>query len=374
MSRPPEVPRLNYRALEGTNTKTRRLAYLTAILKMVKSDAVGERSLLIRLTRWSQQHRKELQSYWVQTGEVSSTRRNSAGARYLHLATQLGLIVSVAGAYRVTRRGRVLLALLEPHPINANPFFLNPAERLYYTHLLLERDADAFLTVTDRLLNQPGVSLAWLQKTFQADFLYRLGQKIASSSDEKLRQELLQRQVEVRGWTKPERYAEHLVPPRLNWLLDLGFLDPDRFKIHHYELTAAGKQFLTTLLHPSDDGFSDVTDEWLSSAFWEVAVEKLLDLHSLLEWDAVDEASLQNVLGDLLRDTFQVFRHTFVPKVAFTQALAYMSCRLILEHRIRVSPARLRKWFASPQVLNGRRYEVRFSPRENESYLLATAV
>ncbi|MDQ7029050.1 MAG: hypothetical protein Q9O62_04395 [Ardenticatenia bacterium] len=313
----PEWARLSYRAIEGTYTKTRRLAYLTAILNRLKNDGVGERPLLTRLTRWNQKHREALQRYWAHTGEVSSTRRNSAGARYVHLATQSGLIVSVAGAYRVTRRGRVVLALLEYH---------------------------------------------------------RLGQKIAGSPDERLRQELLQRQTEVQGWKQPKRYAEHLVPPRLNWLLDLGFLDPDRFRTHHYELTLAGRQFLTTLLHPRNEGFSDVTDEWLSSTFWEVAVETLLDLSSLLEWDAVDEAFLRSVLGDLLSDTFQAFRHTFVPKVTLTQAFVYVSCRLILEHRIRASPTRLRRWFASPQILNGRRYEVRFSPRENESYLLATTV
>ena len=199
--------RLAYRALEGTNTKTRRLAYLTAIISMLGRDGMSERLLLTRMVRWSQEHKSDLDDYWVQTGEVTSTRRNSSGTRYLHLATKLGLIAPVAGAYRVTRIGRVLPALIERHAINANPFFLTQAEHLFYVHLLLERDADVILTITGRLVEQPGISLAQLQRTFQEDFLDRLSRKIESSSDERLKQNLLQRRDEVKAWTKPGRYA-----------------------------------------------------------------------------------------------------------------------------------------------------------------------
>ena len=373
MDRSAGVPRLSYRALEGTNTKTRRLAYLAAILTMLRRDGLSERLLLTQLVRWSQEHKSDLDDYWVQTGEVTSTRRNSSGARYLHLATRLGLVVPIAGAYRVTRIGRVLLALLERHPVSTNPFFLTSTERLYYAHLLLERDADVLLTVADRLLEQPGVSLAQLQQVFQADFLHRLSRKIENSPDERLKRELLDRRTEAKAWTKPERYAEHLVPPRLNWLLDLDLLEAGKFRRHCYELTPSGRCFLATLPHTGHNGFSDITSEWLESVFWEVATGELLGIKPLKDWDEVDETALHAILTGLLKDAFQTFRYSRIPKVSLSQALVCLSMRLILEHQIAASPTRLTMWLSSPQVLDGPRYEVRFSPRENESYLLATA-
>ncbi len=150
--------RLAYRALEGTNTKTRRLAYLTAIISTLKRDSLGERLLLSRLVRWSQEHKQHLTSYRVQTGEVTLTRRNSAGARYLHLATNLGLIAPISSAYRATRIGLVLFALDGNYGVGYNPFFLTKVERLFYTYTLLKSDADVLLTITDNLLQHPGIS------------------------------------------------------------------------------------------------------------------------------------------------------------------------------------------------------------------------
>jgi len=366
-------PRLAYRALEGTNTKTRRLAYLTAIVSMLRRSSLGERLLLSRLVRWSQEHKQHLASYWVQTGEVTSTRRNSAGARYLHLAVTLGLIAPISGAYRATRMGLVLLALNDHHGVGYNPFFLAKVERLFYTYMLLERDADILLTITDSLLKHPGISLARLQQTFQEDFLSRVSLKIELGQDSKLKQYLLERRAEVREWKNPKRYAEHIVPPRLNWLLDLGFLEPEQFKRHRYFLTEAGRRFLETLPRPGGK-FSDVTDEWLVLDFWPSAAGGLLSIEPLVEWDQIDEINRQKACAQLLVETFKAFQHTIVPKVSLTQALFYLSVKLILEHRMGAAPEHLREWLSSPRTLNGRRYEVRFSPQENASYLIATPV
>jgi hypothetical protein len=367
-------PRLAYRALEGTNTKTRRLAYLTAVIAMLGQNSLGERLLLSRIVQWSQEHKRHLASYWVQTGEVTSTRRNSAGARYLNLATNLGLIAPIVGTYRATRIGLVLFALTEKQGVSQNPFFPTKIEQLFYIYLLLERDADVLLTITDGLLEQPGISLAHLQRTFQEDFLNRISQKIELSRDEILRQHLLERRAEVRGWKKPGRYAEHIVPPRLNWLLDLDILKPGQFGQHRYFLAETGHRFLEALPRPENGSFTDVTDEWLASSFWLVAASELLNIEPLARWSQVDETDRQEICAQLLRETFRAFQHTVVPKVSLTQALLYLSMKLILEHQIGTAPDCLKEWLSSPRVLDGRRYEVRFSPRENASYVIATPV
>jgi hypothetical protein len=365
---------LDYRALEGTNTKTRRLAYLTAVILTLRRNSLGKRLLLSKLLQWSQEHKHHLASYWVQTGEVTSTRRNSAGARYLHLATNLGLIAPIADAYRATRMGLVLFALTKKQAVNQNPFFPTKVEQLFYIYLLLERDADVLLTITDGLLGQPGIPLACLQRSFQENFLNRVSQKIQLSRDEILRQHLLERRAEVRGWKRPERYAEHIVPPRLNWLLDLDLLKPGQFRGHRYFLTETGHRFLEALPRPGNGSFTDVTDEWLASDFWLVAASELMNIEPLTKWNQVDETDRQKVCAQLLRETFRAFQHTVVPKVSLTQTLLYLSVKLILEHKIGAAPDYLREWLSSPRVLNGHRYEVRFSPRENASYVTATSL
>jgi len=370
MEQQPTLQGMDYRALEGTNTKTRRLAYPTAIVSMLGRSSLGERVLLAKIARWSQDHRSDLEAYWVQTGEVTSTRRNSAGARYLHLATNLGLIAPISGAYRTTRIGLVLFAIVEEGNTDTNPFFLGQAERLFYLYLLLDRDADVLLTITDYVTEAAGASLAQIQGDFREAFINRLGHKLAISRDGTLRRSLLERRGEVERWTKPKRYAEHIVPPRLNWLLDLDFLEPGRFKRHRYFFTDAGNCFLSTLPRLGDTQFSDIGDEWLTSDFWTIAVWALLDTEALMWWDQLDDESRREICAPLLEETFKAFRHTVVPKVSLTQALLYLGLRLALEHKTAASLASLIKWLSAPRILNGRRYEVRFSPRENESYLI----
>jgi hypothetical protein len=364
------LERLDYRAVEGTNTKTRRLAYLTAIVSMLGHNSLGKRVLLTRIARWSQDHRPDLSTYWVQTGEVTSTRRNSAGARYLHLTMNLGLSAPISGAYRATRVGLVLFALIDEKRTNANPFFLTHAECIFYLYLLLDQDADILLTVTDYLEEHPGASLAQLQRDFQEAFLHRLNHKISLSRDDIVRQSLLERRGQVESWRKPERYAEHIVPPRLNWLLDLGFLEPGRFRRHRYFFTETGRGFLSELPRLGDSQLRDVSGDWLESDFWMAVACGSIDKEALVRWDQVDGERRQEVCAPLLEDVFKAFRHTAVPKVSLTQALLYLGVRLVLEQGIGAGPASLKTWLSAPQTLDGRRYEVRFSPRENESYLI----
>ena len=364
------LERLDYRAVEGTNTKTRRLAYLTAIVSMLGHKSWEERGLLARIAQWSQDHRPDLGAYWVQTGEITSTRRNSAGARYLHLATNLGLTAPISGSYRTTRVGLVLFALIDEKGTNTNPFFLTHAECLFYLYLLLDQDADILLTVTDYLEEHPGASLAQLQRDFQEAFLHRLSQKITLSRDDIVRQSLLERRGQVERWRKPERYAEHIVPPRLNWLLDLGFLEPGRFRRHRYFFTEAERRFLSVLPRLGGSQLRDVSRDWLESDFWMAATWGLADKEALTRWDQVDDERRREVCAPLLEEVFRAFRHTAIPKVSLTQALLYLSVKLILEEGIVAGPASLTKWLSASRTLHGFRYEVRFSPRENESYLI----
>jgi hypothetical protein len=372
MSRASASSRLTYRALDGTNTKTRRLAYLTTMISILGRRSLGERVFLARLVRWNREHKRHLNDYWVQTGEITSTRHNSAGARYLRLATDLRLIASVSAAYRTTRIGLVLHALIRKLGSDNNPFFLTNVEQLFYMYTLLGKDADILLTVIDGVTDHLGVSLAHLQRTFQERFLERVNQKFTLSQNKMLKQLLLQRRMEIKDWRRPERYAEHLVPPRLNWLLDLGLLEPEPFTRHRYFLTEKGKRFIESLFRPKGASFSDVNDRWLASEFWLTTVPELLEIKPLTDWKQLDEKRRRTLCAQLLQEAFEAFRHTVVPKISLTQALLYLSTALMLEYQIGVGPFHLREWLSTSKTLDSYRYQIRSSPRENVSYLIVT--
>ena len=365
--------KLQYRAIEGTNTQTRRLAYLTAIVSALRHESFSRQFLLTKLVQWNEEHKGDLEKYLVKTGEV---RRNSAGAHYLELTTKLGIITPIAGAYRVTRIGLVLYELIQRYKRNDNPFVLNDVEKIFYTYQLLGRDADMLLTIMDHIAQAEESSLSQLQKSFQKDFLRRLEQKSPVCQDESVRQRLLERRIEVSDkWMKPELYAEHLVPPRLNWLLDLGFLKQNEFRRHHYVFGAKGTDLLSAIPTLECGSFHhDITERWLASEYWEIAARTLAHIESQVYWERIDEEQKCNLAKPLLLEIFEVFRYSSVPKVSLTQALLYLGIRILLDHKIIVCPATLGDWLSLPRMIDRRRYAVRFSPRENESYITVTAI
>jgi len=364
--------KLYYRAIEGTNTKTRRLAYLTAILKELRQSSLSEQVLLNRIVTWSLDHQADIYNYYVHTGEITSTRKNSAGTHYLEVTTRAKLIVPLAGMYRITRIGSVLIALImRTYQPNPNPFFLTVPEKLFYSYCLLKTDADLLLTVVDSLFERRDISLAILQETFKENFLRRLNNKLLSVQDEALRQQLRDRKLKVEDeWKKPERYAEHIVPPRLNWLLDLGFLKAVPFRHHGFEFTDEAQQFISALPHFGEFCLHDVTDQWLDLEYWKVAASTLAGFEFSKNWKEVDEEKQYSLMRTLLAEAFSVFRYAVVPKISLLQIMLYLSIRLLLEHQISAGPSVLTEWFSSAPVIDGQRYEVRLSPRENESYLI----
>jgi len=363
-------PRLEYRVLENTNTQTRRLAYVTALISILGRRSLPEKVLLARILRWGQAHQERLNQYWVQTGAVGSTRRNSAGARYLDLASKLGLIASISGEYHLTQVGLALSALKNVE--QGNPFVLTDAERLFYTYLLLEKDADVLLTILRRLQEQPGIGLSALQKIYQQDFVNRLIVKGRVVEDEHLREQLRDRRLAIEaGWKKPARYAEHIVPPRLNWLLDLGFLEPTAFQRHRYHLTNAGVTLIENLPH-FDKAFYDVSATWLSGDFWRLTPRSLLNIQNARPWNSLNEEEQLTVCAPRLKEAFGIFQRSMVPKVSLMQALFYITVRLILEDHILVSFADLTHWLSVPRTIEGWCYQARLSPQENVSYIVMT--
>lgn len=359
---------MDYRAIEATNTKTRRLAYLQALTLILKNRTYTRPQLLEKIANWNKANLQDLKSYWVTTGEVTSTRQNSAGSRYIDLAMGLGVIAHISGVYRCTRLGRVLITLLDQTEENTeNAFQLTIASRMFFTYLLLQKDADLLLLLTDSIESHTKLSLAPMQRQFKELFLERLNLKIELSSDEKTRRILIDRRREVDAWKKPERYAEHLIPPRLNWLLDLLWLDPEGFAQHTYSFTQHGSAFVRSfpLL---DKKIRDIDTSWLENDFW-LSLPKLVENSNARLWTELPLSEKVTLAANLLRIAFKSFRLTGVPRISRMPTLLYI-CLSLSNIGITVTPKQFSDWLAQNQKLENARYEVRTSPRENESYIV----
>jgi len=196
--------------------------------------------------------------------------------------------------------------------------------------------------------------------------------KISASSQEPLRRLLLDRHTEIKTtWKNPERYAEHIVPPRLHWLLDLGLLDLKREKNSiTYKLTGAGQRFMEALPKFSSPPKPEVTNQWLGTRFFSEVGPILISADHFRQWDNVDDTIRMEVCRKYLSVAFSEFRKTSLPKISLTQGLMYLCLRFATDSHLLANPQDLVQWFRTPRILGSYKYEVRTSARENEAYFV----
>lgn len=351
------------------NTQVRRLGYVSAILSILSNRTFNETLLLDRLQNWSVEHKSELAEYVNTQGEIKPTRRKTAAKRYLNFSVSLGIVGRIAGACRVTRFGKILLPFLGEKKSN-NRFLLDLPERCFYLYWLLVHDSDRMMTVLDMLTKSSGQTLACYQREFQEYYLHRLDIRISAETGRIAREMLALRNRVAHEWRQPERYAESIVPPRINWLVDLGLARISMTRGTPAELTPEGVRLTNELPQLDSSDIHDVKPIWLRQAFFTTA-SHLFGYEGKIEWQSMAWTDKKTLLDSLIPNTFSTLRSTPARKVTLFPALFHMALHLAETHHIWANMEEIQVDLEQHSKEVDSRYEVRFSHRENESYLIA---
>lgn len=348
------------------NTQVRRLGYVSGLLTILGSRTLSELLLLERLQTWSVKHEDALRTYPYRQGQIKPTRQMTGAKRYTELALSLGLVGKIAGAYRVTRFGRSLLPFL-----GSNTFALSLIEKVSYLYWLVIRDEDRLLTVLEMLTEKPEQSLALLQRNFQDRYVRRLTARTATVDERIAREMLVVRNRVTREWKSPERYAENIVPPRINWLADLGLACiAEGVRGRPVQLTLQGSQFLDALPTAVGSNIHQAGTAWCRNTFFSAAAPILSGQHGC-NWSDLPANERHDLLDDLTPRAFAILRTSPAPKVSLYPSLMYIALVLASENVVWANIEELQRDLDTYGREASSRYEVRFSHRENEAYLIA---
>ena len=373
--------KISYREIVISNSLVRRLRYLSQILHFVGARSLNEDILVAKLRRWGNTYANSLENYKYNTGTIHSLEKRGStllSTSYLDTAVKFGLLSKISNVYQLTRTGRILLNLLNDKPNKElNSLCLDENERIFYIYQILQHDADTLLTIVNILQSLENPSLTNLKKSFQQAFLNRLKEKISTSSQEYITNQLHDRQIEVMTeWKKPEDYAAYIIPPRLHWLLDLGLLDSKKEKKHTiYQLTEVGRNLVEKKLPklPNSE-ILDVTDSWFNMHFFSEIGPLIIPNVGFKQWQYVDDKVRQEACEKYMPTAFDKFRRSSVPKIALTQGTIYLCISFMTELHLLINVQELIQWFQKPRKLGNYRYEVRTSARENEAYFVRVHV
>ncbi|WP_055073598.1 hypothetical protein [Pseudanabaena sp. 'Roaring Creek'] len=350
------------------NTQVRRLGYVSSILAILSDKTLSESLLYERLERWSVEHESELKSYVNPQGQIKPTRMRTSAKRYTEFAISLGLVGRIAGACRITRFGRPLLPFISKAS-KANYFELILAERYLYLYWLFIKDSDRLMTVLNMLGETPTQNLSLLQKKFKDSYVKQLDNRLSQEESQIGREILALRNRVIHEWKNPERYAESIVPPRINWLLDIGLVRIEGLR-KSVNLTEEGQKLLDLVREASISGQSHVNQQWIQRNFFGCIGSILANQDGYL-WCKLSQKEKTEYLNDVTASAFSLLRSSPAPKISLYPALIYMCLFLAVEKQIWANLYELRDELSNLSSMPNPIYEVRFSHRENESYLIS---
>ena len=350
------------------NVVVRRLGYISAILRLLEHRTLSESVLYTRLERWSLNHKQNLKDYANEQGFIKATRGQTASKRYTNFVVSMGLIGRIAGACRVTRFGKPLLPFLCRIP-GQNPFELTDAERCAYLYWLLLKDSDQLLTVIRMLVEKHSQSLSDLQNAFPTFYLQQLQARMLTA-EEHVARDILAARNRVAHWKREtKRSVENIVPPRIHWLADLGLISVDNDGKRHSRLTEMGIRFSQYLPKIQGTQAFHTSPMWLRKQFFGIAGQILMgtiDRH----WTEIHELEKKELLYKFTFQAFETLRSTPAPQISLYPALIYIALLLITDNGIAVNLEELHEDLNTFSKESDTRYAVRFSHRENESYLI----
>lgn len=350
------------------NVVVRRLGYISAILRLLEHKTLSESVLYTRLEKWSLNQKKNLKDYANEQGFIKATRRQTASKRYTNLVVSMGLVGRIAGACRVTRFGKPLLPFLHRVP-SQNPFELTNAERCAYLYWLLLKDSDQLLTVIRMLVEKHSQSLSDLQNAFPTFYLQQLQARMLTA-EEHIAPEILAVRNRVTHWREGTgRSMENIVPPRIHWLADLGLVVVENDGKRQSRLTEMGIQFSQSLPKIQGTSTFHTNPVWLRNQFFGIAGQMFMG-EIEQQWSEIQNLEKKELLSKLTFQAFETLRSTPTPKISLYPVLIYMALLLTASNRI---AANLEELYTDLEAFSkdpNTRCEIRFSHRENESYLI----
>jgi len=360
-------------------TQVRRLKYLSISLKYLSHEGLQKQILNEFLLNWSKSNHACFEEYISTSGEITLPEGKAASnslKAYYHAFKEFNLIIEQGNFVLPTKKGEVLIILLQylsgPQPSKEiNTYTLNLIEKSYFLPVLIEADYDIILSVLQLVDNYPNQRLDSYLSYFPTFYLKRLESKLDKGEgiDVSL---VLETTKRVSAWRSPKRYSEELVPPRLNWLIDLDLINLNA-GAGTYSLTAKGRYLYERIASSQFERDNFVFDQ----DFWSSSVISIIGLiyfqeNNLRLWENLGEFEREKCTHEALSIASKFFFVFGIPRMPAKSTILLTCLYLLNKHSISANFIEIINWIGQSRNLNGKVYGYRKAAREGEEYIIIT--
>ena len=321
----------------STNTKVRRLGYFNLLIDFIKHE---QKVPLVKMNKSFERYSAkehifaDLNFYDNTKGVINLTKSGTSAKPYVELAEDMGILNKVNNVYSAGKSAKVFQEIQSDLQIKpSNQFKLLFFDRLFYLEKILEKDFLFIVVILELIFIQKTCSYTELKGDFQSAVLKKINNYFLNFGFSELaRRKLVEIRNRISNWQKPEVYLEHVLMPRLNWMLDMEII---REENGNYILTEKGCLLFLNICCWYDIENSFILDpkEYLDR-FIQHSFSNMENLELKMDESQLDQ--LKKEIEFCLDRSFEKFKTLAPNRTTASQAILYSKYFIFLNMKIPV--------------------------------------
>jgi hypothetical protein len=284
------------------------------------------------------QYNKTLREYIDDKGLINISKTGNSAKPYVDFLISLKLLYYQNNAYQLSKYGKiynVLFSKLDLYTEKGNKFVLNIFQKSFYLWFLLQNDILYLFALLEIIyIQNNNTTVNEIKNIFQEYILESLEFTIRHSKlSTKSKNEINKIITRIKQWEKPKVYLEHIVDPRINWLLDLGLIDKEKYLLKRISLSESGLKLLSYFGY-----FFDQSEEKFTISR-ELRCHNFFDIVNAIY--NIDSKKIKNsdliLIDKYIEESFNLFKTIAPNRVTASQAILYTCYMMLFQEGIVVN-------------------------------------
>jgi len=352
--------------IESLHTTVRSLEICSEIIRVIGKDQTPREILQKQIFNWSNKIENIYAGYRNLKGKLTKDQKpTTAFIHYVDFLNNINLISKLNDNYRNTKYGMLLNYLNKEK--DEMTFRLTKEEKLFYLLILFKIDSDGLLTALN-LIIEPLPSQKKILEKFYNVFTNRLETKLKYSNNfGKIEIEEKLRNISV-NWNNIQKYSEHIIPPRLEWLSSLELINIKRNSSETgYSVTEKGREFYRQI-PILENQVNDLNTFWYNNHAITTFSNIIWDT-DLVAWNKFHDSNKDNYFKIVLYKAVDIYGKDGAMRMSLNITFLFIILELIKNYKIIIEFVEIEKMLSPIFITEKFIFSLHKAARETESYI-----
>lgn len=328
-----EIPDPKELKIISTNTKVRRLGYFKLVSSFIENKKIPAVTIARNFEIFCINFSQELTVNENSKGLIKETKTGISAKRYIDTAVNFDFLNKINNVYSSGKQLKVYQVLCSEFAKNSNVFLLSDFDKIFFLENILKYDFFYFRNLLEIIYINERTSYIDIISIYKDKLINQLKEFNSFNRNRKVSNEISAVLKRILNWEKPEKYLEHVIMPRLNWMLDLNLIKLDRK--NNVEITKIGDTLFENI-----SIWDDINTEKIISpdSFLDRFMVHIYDdcYYSSKNNNPVESDIILDKMYGYIKQSFGLFKTLAPNRVTVSQAANYTKYMLYLNDNIKV--------------------------------------